>query len=420
MQNRNHTSDVLIIGQGIAGAALALFLQRAGIDSAICEARPSNENAEGYFLYLAPNGMNVLRDLDLGAATRDGAIHTTGIEFYNRRGRRIAAMDNSGDTAAYGAAGVVLKRARLHRVLRDTVRDRAIPVHTNAKLVHLEQRSDAVEARFADGTTRSAALVIGADGIHSRTRSAALPDAPAPAYVGLVDSGGFASVPHLRDMVGPQRMVFGRRAFFSYTVHPSGEVYWFSNVPVATEPERGTLERIGAEGWHAHLLHLHEGDPEPIREIIGRTPPHAVDKWPLRDLPTLPRWHAERVCLVGDAAHATSPSSGQGASLALESAMMLAKCLRDEPDHQSAFQRFEASRRPRVEDVIAQARRNGNHKIPNPVAGVVRDMLLPVFLRLGAREARRTHGHRIRWHDTRPRARNEQRDSTTGLREMEA
>lgn len=396
---RHHTTDVLIIGHGVAGPALALWLQRAGIHSEIYEARRSVGEDEGYFLYLAPNGMHVLLELGLAAATRHDAIDTTGIEFHNRHGRRIAFIDSRDDAETYGAKGVVVKRAHLHRVLHEAVHERGIPVHTGTTLVGIDQRSDGVEARFADGTTRSAAVLIGADGIHSRTRSCVLPDAPSPSYVGLVDSGGFVNVPHLRAAVGPQRMVFGRRAFFSYTVHPSGEVYWFSNVPMAREPERAELESIAPEAWHARLLDLHQSDPAPIREIIGRTPPDAIDKWPLRDLPTLPTWHAGRVCLVGDAAHATSPSSGQGASLALESAMVLARCIRDEPDHRSAFRRFEAGRRPRVEHVIAQARRNGDHKVPNPVASVIRDALLPIFLRLGARDARRTYGYRVRWSD---------------------
>lgn len=393
------TTDALIIGHGIAGPALALCLQRAGIRSEICEARPTVAADEGFFLYLAPNGMHVLQELNLATATRHDAIDTTGIEFHNRHGRRIGVIDSREDAETYGAKGVVVKRAQLHRVLHQAVRERGIPVHTGAKLAGVQQHADRAVVRFEDGATRSAAVVIGADGIHSRTRASVLPDAPSPSYVGLVDSGGFVHLPHLRSAVGPQRMVFGRRAFFSYTVHRSGEVYWFSNVPMAREPERGELESIAAEAWHARLLDLHQGDPAPIREIIGRTPAHAIDKWPLRDLPTVPAWHAGRVCLVGDAAHATSPSSGQGASLALESAMVLAQCLRDEPDHRSAFRRFEAVRRPRVEHVIAQARRNGDHKVPNPVASLFRDALLPFFLRLGARDARRTYGHRIRWSD---------------------
>ena len=85
--------------------------------------------------------------------------------------------------------------------------------------------------------------------------------------------------------------------------------------------------------------------------------------------------------IIGDAAHATSPASGQGASMALEDAVVLAKCLRDQPDIASAFATYERLRRARVERVVAQGKRNGNQKAAGPVGRVLRDLFMPVMLR---------------------------------------
>jgi 2-polyprenyl-6-methoxyphenol hydroxylase-like FAD-dependent oxidoreductase len=85
--------------------------------------------------------------------------------------------------------------------------------------------------------------------------------------------------------------------------------------------------------------------------------------------------------LVGDAAHATSPSSGQGASLAVESAVQLARCLRDLPSDE-AFAAFETLRRERVEKIIKMARRTNNDKAAGPVARVLRDLMMPVAMKL--------------------------------------
>ena len=95
------------------------------------------------------------------------------------------------------------------------------------------------------------------------------------------------------------------------------------------------------------------------------------------------------MCLIGDAAHATSPHAGQGASLALEDAIVLARALRDVPDPERAFALFEAQRRSRVERLVREARRQGRRKVAaNPVSRRVRDLVLPLFLRLGSRSLR--------------------------------
>jgi 2-polyprenyl-6-methoxyphenol hydroxylase-like FAD-dependent oxidoreductase len=102
-----------------------------------------------------------------------------------------------------------------------------------------------------------------------------------------------------------------------------------------------------------------------------------MGKWAQYDLSPLRAWHEGLVCLAGDAAHATSPSSGQGASLALEDAAVLAQCLRDSTELQYAFATFQALRKARVEKIVQVARRTSSRKIPNPVASWVRDLLLP-------------------------------------------
>jgi 2-polyprenyl-6-methoxyphenol hydroxylase-like FAD-dependent oxidoreductase len=88
--------------------------------------------------------------------------------------------------------------------------------------------------------------------------------------------------------------------------------------------------RLNREVWADQLTELFAGDLPLIRDLIRRTP--EIHAYPIHDLPHVPRWRDGRVVLIGDAAHATSPSSGQGASLALEDAAFLAVCLRDIAD----------------------------------------------------------------------------------------
>jgi FAD-dependent urate hydroxylase len=103
--------------------------------------------------------------------------------------------------------------------------------------------------------------------------------------------------------------------------------------------------------------------------------------------------------VIGDAAHAPSPTSGQGASLSIEDAVMLAKCLRDLPDPQAAFARFEAARRPRVERIIKWAARINNSEAAGPVARVFRDAMLPTVMKMTAdnKALKQTYDYHIDW-----------------------
>ena len=105
------------------------------------------------------------------------------------------------------------------------------------------------------------------------------------------------------------------------------------------------------------------------------------------DLPRIPRWHRDRMIIIGDAAHAASPSSGQGASMAIEDAVVLTKCLRDLRDPDAAFTAYAALRRPRVERVVAMGARSSSAKAPGPIGRLLRDMVLPVVLRHLARKS---------------------------------
>jgi 2-polyprenyl-6-methoxyphenol hydroxylase-like FAD-dependent oxidoreductase len=134
-----------------------------------------------------------------------------------------------------------------------------------------------------------------------------------------------------------------------------------------------------------------------VLEIIRATPAENMGKWTTREMPAMKTWHKGSVCLIGDAAHATSPSAGQGASLALEDAIVLAKCLRDESNLELAFVKFQNERKARVDMIVQQARRNGDRKVPNPFVGFVMDLMLPTFLKAATKGIDQMYGYKIDW-----------------------
>jgi 2-polyprenyl-6-methoxyphenol hydroxylase-like FAD-dependent oxidoreductase len=195
--------------------------------------------------------------------------------------------------------------------------------------------------------------------------------------------GGYSRVA-LPDLpAGTYKMVFGKRAFFGYVVSPAGEVWWFANPPRATELSRAELQATPQE-WKEHLIGLFEGDAGPALEIIRKT--HVLAVTNQHDLPRVPVWSRGPMIIIGDAAHAASPTSGQGASLAIEDAIVLAQCLRDIPDQSAAFAAFERLRRPRVERVVAWAARMNQTKIPGRFGRVLRDAMMPFILKAVAKK----------------------------------
>lgn len=382
----------LIAGCGIVGPAVGMFLRRVAVEGVVYERRRAAAADEGLFLGVAPNGMNVLSELGLRDSIEAVSVPCDGFEFRNARDEVIGAMDRRRDEAQYGARLQMIRRGDLHRALTSAAQRAGVQVQFGRSLAGLDcSDPSTVVAHFADAGQEEGDIVLGCDGIHSTTRSLILPSAPGPAYSGLLDFGGFArcTVPI---PAGVNVMVFGRRAFFGAFRTPAGDIWWFHNGGEKADAVSGDQPAV-----RAHLVALHEHDPAWIRDIIDATATVA-GPFPLHDILSMPRWHRGRVCLVGDAAHATTPSAGQGASLALEDALVLAQCLRDIAPPERAFATFERVRRRRVEAIVRQSRRNGSGKaVSGPMGEWVRDRLLPFFLRLGARAQERQYAYRVEW-----------------------
>ncbi len=388
----------LIIGGGVAGPVAAMALQRASIDGFIYEAYAGGADYAGAFLTFASNGLDALRAIDAHHLVLAEGFPTPRMTIQSGTGKHLGDVPNGG-TLPDGTVSQTLKRADLYRVLRDEAVRRGANIEYGKRLVDAETSPDgSVTARFEDGTEAEGDLLIGADGIHSRTRRIIDPSAPGTRYIPVLNIGGYARDVRVQAQPGTFLMVFGKRAFFGYAVHPSGEVWWFANPPRADEPTGAELAAIGTEQWREMLMDLFAGDDSPAVEII-RSTPGKLAGWATYDLPSVPTWHRGSLVIIGDAAHATAPSSGQGASMAIEDAVVLSRCLRDLPDTRQAFAAYERLRRARVERIVAHGARTSNSKAAGPVVRVLRDLMMPLVLKRVARGGSLAwmHDYHIDW-----------------------
>src|SRR5262249_20733229 len=168
--------------------------------------------------------------------------------IWNGNGKRLGEVRNGARAGL--TESVIIRRGVLQQRLHDAATRQGIPIFFDKKLRSIELTKDrGVIAAFEDGTTASGDFLVGADGIHSRTRQIINPDAPKPTYTGLVSTGGFTNQMALPPTTGTQHFFFGKRAFFGYHVRSSGEIYWFNNHGRAQAPGRSELEAIVSEDW---------------------------------------------------------------------------------------------------------------------------------------------------------------------------
>jgi FAD-dependent urate hydroxylase len=377
--------NALIIGGGVAGPVTAMALRKAGIEATVYEAYDGSAEGAGGMLGIAPNGQRALGVLGAGDIVPRIGDPVASMVIESWTGKRLAEFGDPAGAPVFHAVW----RAELNRALNDEAVARGIRVETGKRLVGAEQTASGVTARFADGTIATGDILIGTDGIRSTVRPMIDAAAPAPRYTGLL---GFGARPTAGTAIGldstrgSMHMSFGKRAFFAYSVDEQGRTGWFVNLPRKQPMSLTEARAVATEVWLRIMQEAFADDRTPAVDILRAVDPaDVVVVGALSDLPTVPTWSKGRLVLVGDSAHATSPSSGQGASIAMESAVQLARCLRDLPTAPGAFAAYEDLRRARVERIIASGKRTSSEKAAGPVARLLRDATMPVVMKLLAK-----------------------------------
>ena len=194
------------------------------------------------------------------------------------------------------------------------VGQRGISLQHGQRLSAVDADADGVTATFLDGSTARGDLLIGADGLNSTVRNLLDPQVR-PRYAGQNIYYGYtsASLP-----VGARSgsMVRGGAVAFGFAVSPAGEIHWFGRVS-GPELTADQLRDASPEELRERLIPLLGRDSTPAAEIVAATGAELMVT-NAYDLPSVRQWHTDRVLLIGDAAHAAAPATGQGASMAMD------------------------------------------------------------------------------------------------------
>jgi 2-polyprenyl-6-methoxyphenol hydroxylase-like FAD-dependent oxidoreductase len=337
---------VLVIGAGIGGLTLASALARRGIACRLFERAPE----------LAPIGAGILVQagalLALRALQLDEAVVAGGqpVELGLLRtdaGETLQRTSMGFLKEELGALTVAIHRGRLQEVLLAGCE--GTPVELGAELASYEVDAGGVTAIFADGRRERGALLVGADGLHSAVRRALLGDSPLR-YAGYTSWRGVADV---SDATTAHEVVemWGRGARFGFAAVGQGRTYWFAvlNAP-AGERDADSLAVVRRHfaGW-----------AEPVPQLLAHTRGEHVFRTDIHDRPPVASWSRERVTLLGDAAHPTTPNLGQGGSMAIEDAVVLSHALERAPSLADALADYEARRVARTARIVDASFRFG-------------------------------------------------------------
>ena len=363
------TGEVLVVGAGIAGLALARALSLRGVSPTLVE-RLAVPPRSGMGLNLPANALRALAELGLADDVVDRGMRIRRREYRNASGRLLFKVD---EEAFWGGVGpsVCLRRGDLLEILRAGVPD--VTVRWGAAVVRAEPTETGVRVELSAGPAQEYPYVAGADGVHSTVR-------------GMVTSDGTQ-----RSLMtdGSWRFIAANPGVDCWTAW-SGTNGTFLLIPVdqrhvygyASATRRGTA--VNDPQWLAATFSTFSAPvPTTVSAVLDKGAQLYYS--PIEEV-RCKRWSRGRVTLIGDAAHATGPVWAQGAAMALEDSLALADLLASRGDWDGVGAEFEAIRRPRVAHV--QSATDAMSRLA-ALPGPLRDAVAPV---LGPRTYRKAYG----------------------------
>jgi len=361
--------DVLIQGAGIGGLTLAIALQQRGYRVLLIE-RASGLSEVGAGIWMAANPMQVFARLGFAEKVVEAGWPVRLLHLQDSKSGDIQVTDMAEIAKQFGFETIALHRGVLQRVLYEQLQPDS--ARFGCEITSLQQQNDQVTVELSDGTSCSAAIVVGADGINSQVRR----------IVGLGGERRYSGSSSYRAIARRARILPLEAEHDAYEIWAKGcrvgfskinadDFYWYMTFDApAGETSSASEMRVHAESiFRAHF-------PQWI-ELLQATSTEDILRTDIGDLKPLAQWASGSVGLIGDAAHATTPNLGQGGAMAVEDALTLAESLKRCGLNEAAWKRFEQLRRKKVDWTVATSWSIGKIcHIGNPLFRALRNLAL--------------------------------------------
>ncbi|MEN7550525.1 FAD-dependent monooxygenase [Rapidithrix thailandica] len=352
-----------IIGAGIGGLTTAIALEQKGFKTRIFEQAESIKPV-GAGIILANNAMQVYEKLGLRNVIEENGNPISSMNITNTHLKILSKVDLSYFEKKYRVKNIAIHRGALQRILLDKLKSTEITL--NHKLDKVIKNAEGYALTFTNGQQVQSSVLLGADGINSMVRRELFPNTSVRnvnqiCWRGVIDFN--LPIEYKNEL----NEAWGKAERFGFVQIAENKVYWYALKSFKKNKEEFSVNNIEKYYGKYHSV---------IKDIISCTQKDRVNTAEISDLKPTGSWHKENVCLIGDAAHATTPNMGQGACQAIEDAYLLSECL-DKYEPAQAFEEFQKLRLPKAHQVVNTSWLIGKMAhLSNPVLVRLRNQLL--------------------------------------------
>ena len=343
--------EIAILGAGVGGVTTALALTQRGYKVSLFE-RTFEPAHIGAGIVVWPNASFVLNELGVLPEIAALSGRPEKMRRVSAEGEDLGFLDITALDRRMGFPSYSILRRDLQSVLLDELSRRGVEVHYNHTVssVETDDRGYA-QVNFHNGVQLRPDIVIGADGRMNSITRQFVNGNNTPIYQGFINWIGVCESDRAIVDEISVRDTWGRGERFGVVPVTRYKVYWAGGIA------QEFINTTRPASNKAALLSIFQSWPDPITDIIERTPEILINKIFVHDHDPIDIWHRGNVVLLGDSAHAPLPTSGQGACQAMEDAWHLARCLQDHPgSHEAAFLSFTALRLQKTSAITHAAR----------------------------------------------------------------
>lgn len=340
-------SKFTIVGGGIAGLTTAIALHNIGIEAVIFEAAPEFKEV-GAGIALSVNAMKGYAALGLEDEIRVHGRQLDAFTIYDERGRRLNQTYKKSEIKPEGPGNFMIHRADLQSFLVSKVNPTTVKF--NKRMIDIEQVNNSIAIKFSDGSVHETEYLIVADGIHSVVREKLVPDSK-PRFAGQTCWRCVIRNPGIN--LQESFETWGRAGRFGIGPLLHDKIYWYASLNAKQDDP--VFKHYGIHDLQKVFNNFHS----PIPAVLAASTDADLIWGDLFDIKPISKFAFDRVVLIGDAAHATTPNLGQGGAMAVEDAVILANELKKQPNASLAFANFEKRRLPRTRKIVNDSWRVG-------------------------------------------------------------
>lgn len=327
---------ITLVGGGIAGLSSAIALKQKGFQVTVFESAHEIKPV-GSGIIIANNAMQVFRKLGIEKKIEEVGHKVSEMLIADEKLNPLSRMDLTKYEAKYQVCSIAIHRAELQKILAEEAGYENIIL--SKRLLRIEQNEN-ITLEFEDKTIEKCNILLAADGIKSVIRNqlfekSEIRNTEQVCWRGVVE----LDLPE--KMNNTISEVWGKGKRFGFVKISPGKIYWFAvlNVQLLKEGE-------------TNIQNYYNEFHELINNIITTTPKENIIYTPLTDLKPISKWYNKNVCLLGDAAHASTPNMGQGACQAVEDAYTLAQLFAMNKPTDEIFKTFESLRIKRAHAIV--------------------------------------------------------------------